>query len=854
MKSYFNLYSLKMNSCENSFGGKGRSLIQLKKLGISVPNTILFRLDEIQNFLKENIKNFSFLLESISFWEIQTNMSEPSTLKVLRDNILSLEMPKNWDQIFLKIQNQLGNMLIVRSSMNIEDQESESLAGCFDSIVVKNLDAKTLWKSVVQVLASAFKSTSILRILESGISPQQLQTGFFIQQWVSPVVAGVCFSRNPTNLWEKIGHVEWGDSGEDVVQGKGNTQFAKQKDPCPEPLQDFLDKLWNYTHALERYICSPVDLEWVWDGNKLWIVQVRPIATEESLIVKNTVKGRKWSRELTLERFPEPITPLGWTALEDVFSANIRILNRDFGIIVKNIKEAGISFGGYIFANPDLFQFPSSIKIRWSHYLSPWKNSFWKLVGVCGKFFYERFFCNSKILSTSLVKIKIINIILGPKADKEIQGWNSHRDTYLKKLEIFNEKLVQVEKFQPIEVLKAMEELRILSMAFMEPDISIYLMKDVTFKCLKDLWMKLGYSELDFTDLVDCFEGNRTMQMSDEWQSLVSYLRIDPGCSHFLEQLTAAHSYKEGLKASVHLEMHSQKVWNAFLKRNGHIRTSWDLEKPSWREDPSQLVHILKQFMQGEQRNIVKTSEKREQACAKLFDGLQNAKYGALNSIVKKSLVRLEGLMKIDEEQHFLSGVLFEPSRKLVLRAEKIFQERKLLHEPGSIFFLKLSELKKHLLEPTMNLHFLVLRRRFQWKQNKAFPKPMELPPKVTKNEFEDFSSLKSNSENILFNGKPVSPGYAEGPIHFVEHIEDTVGIPKGAILVTTSPNPSFTPIYPILSGMITVTGGSLSHGFIAAREYGLPVVSGVSDAFQKFSSGMLVRLDGSKGTIESIN
>ena len=74
-----------------------------------------------------------------------------------------------------------------------------------------------------------------------------------------------------------------------------------------------------------------------------------------------------------------------------------------------------------------------------------------------------------------------------------------------------------------------------------------------------------------------------------------------------------------------------------------------------------------------------------------------------------------------------------------------------------------------------------------------------------------------------------------------------------GAILVTTSTNPTLAKLcIPLLSGIVTVTGGILSHGFITAREFGLPAVSGVSQAFSKLKQGMIVKINGNIGTVEN--
>jgi pyruvate,water dikinase len=74
-----------------------------------------------------------------------------------------------------------------------------------------------------------------------------------------------------------------------------------------------------------------------------------------------------------------------------------------------------------------------------------------------------------------------------------------------------------------------------------------------------------------------------------------------------------------------------------------------------------------------------------------------------------------------------------------------------------------------------------------------------------------------------------------------------------GEILVANNIDPGWTPVFPLLAGLITETGGILSHGAILAREYGLPTVTGVTDATQVLATGEIVEIDGGRGAIEVI-
>lgn len=48
-----------------------------------------------------------------------------------------------------------------------------------------------------------------------------------------------------------------------------------------------------------------------------------------------------------------------------------------------------------------------------------------------------------------------------------------------------------------------------------------------------------------------------------------------------------------------------------------------------------------------------------------------------------------------------------------------------------------------------------------------------------------------------------------------------------GDILVTAYTDPSWTPVFVAIRGLVTEVGGLMTHGAVIAREYGLPAVVG---------------------------
>ena len=105
-------------------------------------------------------------------------------------------------------------------------------------------------------------------------------------------------------------------------------------------------------------------------------------------------------------------------------------------------------------------------------------------------------------------------------------------------------------------------------------------------------------------------------------------------------------------------------------------------------------------------------------------------------------------------------------------------------------------------------------------------------------------------SGGTALKGAGASPGVAEGVARVVADASDFARIQSGDILVTTMTTPAWTPLFPSLAGLVTETGGILSHAAVVAREYGLPAVVGAAGAVSAIPDGKRVRIDGTSGAI----
>jgi pyruvate,water dikinase len=98
--------------------------------------------------------------------------------------------------------------------------------------------------------------------------------------------------------------------------------------------------------------------------------------------------------------------------------------------------------------------------------------------------------------------------------------------------------------------------------------------------------------------------------------------------------------------------------------------------------------------------------------------------------------------------------------------------------------------------------------------------------------------------------GLPVSAGTIEGRARVMLDIADAE-LEAGDILVTAYTDPSWSPLFVTISGLVTEVGGLMTHGAVIAREYGLPAVVGVEHATRLIPDGQRIRVNGTHGYVE---
>ncbi|MEV6963830.1 PEP/pyruvate-binding domain-containing protein [Hamadaea sp. NPDC051192] len=112
-------------------------------------------------------------------------------------------------------------------------------------------------------------------------------------------------------------------------------------------------------------------------------------------------------------------------------------------------------------------------------------------------------------------------------------------------------------------------------------------------------------------------------------------------------------------------------------------------------------------------------------------------------------------------------------------------------------------------------------------------------------------AALLSTSDPAgAFTGTPASRGSATGVARVVHGPADFGRLHPGDILVCRYTDPAWTPLFRLAAGVVTETGGVLSHAAIVAREFRIPAVLGLPQAMTVLRDGTLITVDGTTGTV----
>jgi rifampicin phosphotransferase len=277
-----------------------------------------------------------------------------------------------------------------------------------------------------------------------------------------------------------------------------------------------------------------------------------------------------------------------------------------------------------------------------------------------------------------------------------------------------------------------------------------------------------------------------------------------------------------------------------------------DITRPRWSERPSTLVpmilgHIkdfepgagVRRFEQGRQEAWKKEQELLERLQS-LPDGERKAEE------VKRMIDRVRTFIGYREYPKYgMVSRYFVYKLALLEEADRLVRAR-VLREREDIFYLTFQELQEVVRTNQVDDE-LISRRKDAFKSYQALR-----PPRVLTSEGEGIAGAyrRDDLPAGALVGLPVSGGTVEGRARVILNMAEA-DLETGDILVTAYTDPSWTPLFVAIKGLVTEVGGLMTHGAVIAREYGLPAVVGVEHATRLIREGQRIRVHGTEGYIE---
>ncbi|MCM3812782.1 phosphoenolpyruvate synthase [Streptomyces sp. DR7-3] len=277
-----------------------------------------------------------------------------------------------------------------------------------------------------------------------------------------------------------------------------------------------------------------------------------------------------------------------------------------------------------------------------------------------------------------------------------------------------------------------------------------------------------------------------------------------------------------------------------------------DITRPRWRERPTTLVPVIldnvrnfepgaagRRFEQGRQ----KAREKKRDVLSRLRalpDGDRKA------DEAKRMIDRVRTFIGYREYPKY--GIIsryFVYKRALLAEAERLV-EAGVLPEQEDIFYLTFQELhdvvRSHQVDDR-----LIQRRKDAFRSYHALT-----PPRVLTSDGEAVTGAyrRDDAPAGALIGLPVSAGTIEGRARVILDMGEA-DLEAGDILVTAFTDPSWSPLFVGIAGLVTEVGGLMTHGAVIAREYGLPAVVGVERATRLIRDGQRIRVHGTDGYVE---
>ena len=820
-------------------GGKGANLGELSRLGgIQVAAGFCVTTHAFEKVIAE-VPSLDELLDRLARLAPDDHDSIRELSAAIRRRIESVTVPHDIATAITDALTQLGehDACAVRSSATAEDLPAASFAGQQDSYLNVSGRAAIL-QHVSRCWGSLFTERAVTYRLRNGFDHRKVRMAVIVQRMVDAQVSGVLFTADPVTGNRKVASVEAVVGlGDALVSGRVNADVFAVRDgrvitktltTAQAPLTDEQAvRLVQLGRRIESHFDCPQDVEWCLAGDDFQIVQSRPITTlfpiPDVTDGANHVYVSVGHQQMMTDAMkplglsvwqmttPRPMAEAGGRLFVDVTQALASAASRasllatlgksdprisdalqqllDRGDFVRELQEDGPAW------TPPGGGAPSPVATDPA--------------------------IVTELIERSEASIGELTRDIREKTGPELLAF-IRDDLKKRKGEQFDPRSLQV-------IMAGMEAAWWLNEHVQEWVGETNAADVLTQSVPNNVTSQMGLALLDVADVI---------RPHAEVVTLLERAEDD----RFLDEL----AYVEG-------GQDARDAIDAWLGRYGMRGPGEiDITRPRWRERPSMLLPMIlanvKTFERGAAarqfaHGLAEAAKKEADLLARLRvlpDGEQKAEQ------TKRMIERLRAFAGYREHPKYaMVSRYFVYKQALMEEAERLVQAG-VIDEREDIFFLRFDELEEVVRRQSADRR-LIRERREAFRTYQALR-----PPRVLTSEGEMLSGRyrRGGVPDDALVGLAVSSGIIEGRARVVLDMVDA-RLERGDILVTAYTDPSWTPLFVAIGGLVTEVGGLMTHGAVIAREYGLPGVVGVQQATRVIRDGQRIRVNGTAGYIE---
>jgi rifampicin phosphotransferase len=747
----------------------------------------------------------------------------------------------------------------VRSSATAEDLPTASFAGQQDTYL-NVVGPAAILRHVSRCWASLFTERAVTYRLRNGFDHRKVRMAVVVQQMVFPHAAGILFTADPVTSNRKVSSVEAGfglgealvsglvsadaykvRDGEVVAKAVANKRLAIHASPAGGTQEKAIDpaqreqpaltdaqvvRLARLGRRIEAHFGRPQDIEWCLAGDGFQIVQSRPITTLFPIPAAGDRENHVYVSVGHQQMMTDPMKPLGLslfqlTALPPMYEAGGRLFVDVTQRLASPASRAGLL---EVLGKGD------------------------PLIGDALQTILERGDFVASIPDDGRGGPQAggapAPIDTDPTIVAELIGRNQASIAALKR-NIRTKSGSALLHF----ILADIQELK--RVVFDPHSLPVIMAgMEATWWLNEQLEAWLGEKNAADT-LTQSVPGNVTSEMGLALLDVADVIRPYPDVVAFLQHVEDEDFLDELAELAGGPE--ARDAIRAYLDEYGmRCVGEIDITRPRWSERPSTLVPVLlghiknfepgagqRRFEQGRREAWEKEQELLERLRA-LPDGERKAEE------VKRMIDRVRTFIGYREyPKYSIVSRYFVYKQALMEEAERLVQAD-VLREQEDIFYLTFQEFEEVVRANEVDDQ-LISRRKHAFRSDQALT-----PPRVLTSEGEVIAGAyrRDDVPTGALIGLPVSRGTIEGRARVILDIAEAEFEP-GDILVTTYTDPSWSPLFVAIKGLVTEVGGLMTHGAVIAREYGLPAVVGVEHATRLIRDGQRIRVHGTDGFVE---